>query len=156
MKTDMKIWVIPLLAGVLFTGCVQEELDWTIRDILDKPELYLGKNITIVGEYRGWESNCTQTGPPVTRSDWQIKDETGCIYVTGMLPGLDPYQDVGVRIEVAGTIKVNDVGVAYIEALEIKILSGNETTEPQVNKTGTIAGMFTEPKENITPPNLPD
>jgi len=53
-----------------------------IRDIKVNPEAYEGKIVTIVGENLGW--NCTGCGygPPVTRSDWCIEDETGCIYVT--------------------------------------------------------------------------
>lgn len=151
MKIDTKIWLIPVFIGILFSGCIQEELEWTVKDILDRPELYQGRNITIEGEYRGWETGCAPTGPPATRNDWQIKDETGCIYVTGIFPELDPYHDIGTRIEVTGMIKVGGVETPYIEALEIKILSGNETTEP-----GGIVDIFTEPDKDIIPPNLPD
>ena len=66
------------------------------------------------GEYRGWEPG--YGSPPVTRSDWVLKDETGGIYVTSKVsPGLDPTKDIGKRITVSGLVRVKD-GQAYIEA----------------------------------------
>ena len=54
--------------------------------------------------------------PPVTRSDWVLKDETGSIYVTGKVsPGLDPVEDIGEKITVYGIVRLKD-NQAYIEA----------------------------------------
>ncbi len=148
--------IFTILLGIaLFSGCIQEELEWTIEDMLEKPELYRGKNITLDGEYMGWETGCASTGPPVTRNDWQIRDETGCMYVTGVFPELDPYQDIGTGVRVTGTIRMNDASIPYIMALNVEILGGNETTQPDGNETGSIGDIFTEPKEEIKPPSLP-
>jgi len=148
--------IFTILLGIaLFSCCIQEELKWTIGDILERPESYGGKNITIEGEYMGWETGCAPTGPPVTRSDWQIKDETGCIYVTNIFLELDPYQDIGTRVKVTGTIRVSDVDIPYIKALKVEIPVGNETPQSEDNETEGIEDIFTEPEEEITPPSLP-
>ena len=89
----------------------------TIADITSNPTKYEGKTVTVSGEYRGWESG--HGSPPVTRSDWVIKDGTGAIYVTGKAaPGLDPTEDRGKGITVYGVVKVKGEQ-AYIEAEKI-------------------------------------
>ena len=86
----------------------------TIADIASDPAGYEGKAVTLSGEYRGWEPG--YGSPPVTRSDWVLRDETGGIYVTGKVsPGLDPVKDRGEMITVHGVVRVKD-GQAYIEA----------------------------------------
>jgi len=110
-----------LLAPI--TGCAsgepvtgREEL--TIADIISEPAEYEGKTVTVSGEYRGWEAG--HGSPPVTRSDWVVKDNTGSIYVTGKVsPGLDPYDDRGKQITVSGIVRVKD-GQAYIEAETVR------------------------------------
>ena len=94
---------------------VEEQVN--IGKITSNPTEYEGKTVTVSGEYRGWESG--YGSPPVTRSDWIVKDETGSIYVTGRVsPGLDPSEDIGKKITVSGVVKVKD-GQAYIEAEKI-------------------------------------
>ena len=108
---------------VSFTACaVGEQITGgeqvTIADVTSNPTEYEGKAVTISGEYRGWEPG--HGSPPVTRSDWILKDGTGVIYVTGKVsPGLDPVDDRGKKITVHGTVRVKD-NQAYIEA---KIIS---------------------------------
>lgn len=90
----------------------------TIADITSNPAEYEGETVTLSGEYRGWESG--HGSPPVTRSDWVLKDETGAIYVTGRVsPGLDPVEDRGKKITVYGMVRVKD-GQAYIEGEVIR------------------------------------
>ncbi|MFC2022363.1 hypothetical protein ACFLTR_04060 [Chloroflexota bacterium] len=90
----------------------------SIAVITSNPTGYEGKTVTLSGEYRGWEAG--HGSPPVTRSDWILKDETGAIYVTGKVsPGLDPVEDRGKKITVYGVAKVKD-NQAYIEAEEIR------------------------------------
>jgi len=136
----IKLTFLFIAISIFFLGCVQEDseelenLKWTIEDILKRPELYEGKNITIKGTYRGWETNCSEVGPPVTRGDWQLDDESGCIYVTGLFPNLDPYDDVGVKLRVEGVIRLNKMKIPYIEAIGIEILEEN-LTEIDENET---------------------
>ena len=85
-----------------------------IAEITSNPAEYEGKAVTVSGEYRGWEAG--YGSPPVTRSDWILRDETGAIYVTGKAPpGLDPVEDRGKELTVYGVIRVKD-DQAYIEA----------------------------------------
>jgi len=90
----------------------------TIGAILTDPTAHADQSMTISGEYRGWEGG--YGSPPVTRSDWVIKDATGGIYVTGQSPaGLDPVADRGKSVTVTGTIRVKN-GKPYIEAILAK------------------------------------
>ena len=95
-------------------------LNTTISAIIKDPEAYIEKDIAIIGEYRGWQSE-EGYGPPVTRSDWVIRDESGEIYVTGKLPGLDPVEDIGKKIKVKGVVKIGKNSRPYIEARELVI-----------------------------------
>jgi len=86
----------------------------SIANIISNPAEYEGKTVTLAGEYRGWEPG--YGSPPVTRSDWILKDETGGIYITGRVsPGLDPVEDIGKKVTVYGVVRVKD-NQAYIEA----------------------------------------
>ncbi|MFC1937725.1 CARDB domain-containing protein [Chloroflexota bacterium] len=83
-----------------------------VADIWANPETYIGQEVTVSGEYRGWEAG--HGSPPVTRSDWAIQDETGSIYVTGDSLGLKYPDDVGKLITVKGIVGLNN-GEPYIE-----------------------------------------
>ncbi len=102
-----------------FTACatgeqIKEEERASIANITSNPTIYEGKTVTLSGEYRGWEAG--HGSPPVTRSDWVLKDETGSIYVAGKVsPGLDPAKDIGKKLTVDGIVRVKD-SQAYIEA----------------------------------------
>jgi hypothetical protein len=63
-------------------------------------------------------------GPPVTRSDWVIADQSGAIYVTGPLPeGLDPASPevVWSLIRLQATIESNQDQV-YLKAQSVEPL----------------------------------
>lgn len=92
--------------------------DVTINEIKTNPANYDGKMVTIKGEYRGWQAEDGQ-GPPITRSDWVIRDGTGWIYVTGEYPKLDPYEDIGHKVIVMGVVRIKN-SKAYIEADDVK------------------------------------
>jgi hypothetical protein len=83
--------------------------------------------VTVVGYYRGWALlHETETGPPVTRSDWVIKDASGAIYVSALsnakVSGLDPAsrEDVDTILKVVGTVHVSTKGQPYIEAENVE------------------------------------
>ncbi len=108
-----------LLLLVPIMGCASGEPvtgreEISIADITSEPMEYEGEAVIVSGEYRGWEAG--HGSPPVTRSDWVVKDGTGSIYVTGKVPSeFDPYDDRGKQITVRGIVRVKD-GQAYIEA----------------------------------------
>jgi len=126
----MRIAVIYLLA-VLLMGCISNNtysnhsnsnLDIAnintikISEIKNNIDIYKGKLVKIEGIYMGWQGS---EPPPVTRSDWVIRDETGEIYITGMIPNLDPCKDIGKNITVIGWIEVTEKGKIYIRAVNI-------------------------------------
>ena len=83
------------------------------------PDFYKDQKVIIDGEFWGW--NCSELGgPPVTRSDWCIRDWTGSIYVTGMPPALDFSEDLGKRVSVTGMVKITESGEIYIEASSVE------------------------------------
>ena len=98
-----------------------------LGSVLAEPMSFVGQNITVVGYYRGWdllhEANVT---PPVSRSDWVIRDKTGAIYISAnseaVVPdGLDPgsLDETDVILEVTGVVRVTETGQPYIEATSI-------------------------------------
>ena len=91
----------------------------TIGSIVSNVDTALGQMVQISGTFLGWRPDpyapaCKQ-GPPVTRSDWAISDQTGCIFVTGR-SGLDPTDDYGKNITVSGIVRKTERGQPYIEA----------------------------------------
>lgn len=99
-----------------------------IGSIIAEPMAFEGKDVTIVGYYRGWDLlQEANIGPPVTRSDWVIKDSTGAIYVSasseakvpeGLRP--DSMQDTTIILEVRGIVRVTRDGQPYVEAISIE------------------------------------
>ena len=91
-----------------------------IADIRANPKMYEDKVVTIEGTYQGWSSGYPGV-PPISRSDWLMKDDTGWIYVTGKRPALDPLEDVVTKIVVTGIVRSSEAGEAYIVAERIEI-----------------------------------
>jgi hypothetical protein len=110
------------------------ELTQIVASIIAEPSAFEGENITVIGYYRGWDLlHEADMGPPVTRSDWVIKDSTGAIYVSAnsqakVPDGLSPdsLQDIAVILKVMGTVRVTEDGQAYTEATSIERLSQNK------------------------------
>jgi hypothetical protein len=103
------------------------QLTQIVGSIIADPQSFEGQDITIVGYYRGWDLlHKTNVAPPVTRSDWVVKDATGAIYVSAASPatvpeGLRPssLEDTGIILEVRGVIHITEQGQPYIEATSI-------------------------------------
>lgn len=104
------------------------ELTEIISSIIAEPFAFEGEDITIVGYYRGWDLlHEANIPPPVTRSDWIIKDSTGAIYVSAhseakVPEGLSPdwLQDTEIVVRVNGIVRVNEEEQAYMEAKSIE------------------------------------
>jgi hypothetical protein len=89
-----------------------------IGDIWEQPHQYEGREVLVQGSYLGWRGQVAH--PQITRSDWALQDETGSIYITGKsAKGLDPAQDIGRRLEVLGTVELNEKSVPYIRAEKV-------------------------------------
>jgi len=102
-----------------------------VGSIIMAPFHFEGRNITVIGYYRGWDLwHEVGMGPPVTRSDWVIKDSTGAIYISASseaeVPeglGPDSLDDTGIMLKVRGVVRVSEQGQPYIEAKSIERLS---------------------------------
>lgn len=92
-----------------------------IRDLMNTPGRWLGTQLVLEGRDAGWkpDPDCPlcMGGPPVTRSDWVLHDDTGCIYVTGARV---PPHARGQRLLVEGVIRRGRSGQIYIEARQVR------------------------------------
>jgi hypothetical protein len=97
-----------------------------VATILSQPDSYLGQQVEIVGYFRGWNLLKEVKGSsPVTRSDWVIADQSGAIYVTGIIPpNLDPasLQDMDKLVRLVATVGQNQNGV-YLQAVSVEVIS---------------------------------
>ena len=91
----------------------------------DMPNIRVGENIVVEGEFWGWnatKANCRNeiSSPPVSRSDWIFKLSNGyCIYVSGSVPaGVNKLSPAGERVKIFGTIRQTSSGQMYIEISE--------------------------------------
>lgn len=99
-----------------------------IGSIIAEPFAFEERHVSIIGYYRGWDLlQEANTAPPVTRSDWVIKDSTGAIYINAnseaQFPeGLHPssLQDTNIILEVKGIVRVTKLGQPYIDATSIE------------------------------------
>ncbi len=96
-----------------------------ISDILNNPEKYDGKLVTIEG-CLGWRG--PSTGALLTRSDWGIEDETGATYVSGVYLPLDTFKDVGASLIVSGIVVRMPKG-PVIKAKIVTIISASNSSE---------------------------
>jgi hypothetical protein len=101
-----------------------------IASILAEPSKYAEAGVVIRGYYRGWdllhEANIT---PPVTRSDWVIKDSTEAIYVSAGVDSKVPENlnpgsigDTQTALEVTGIVHINSEGLPYIQATKLSVI----------------------------------
>ncbi|PLY07128.1 MAG: hypothetical protein C0624_03835 [Desulfuromonas sp.] len=89
----------------------------TIRQLTDPAQVQLNQPVTIRGAFKGWSGNC-QGGPPVSRSDWMLEDDSGCIYVHVAPPrGHDPLKPNGETLIVPGILKQSSEGTIYLDNL---------------------------------------
>lgn len=91
-----------------------------IRDLINNPDRWVGTQVFLAGRNAGWQPdpNCPNCagGPPVTRSDWVLRDDTGCIYVTGIWATANTR---GQEVLVEGTLRRGRRGQIYIEAKQV-------------------------------------
>lgn len=85
-----------------------------IQDLLQNPARYEDRRVTLPCVFKGWKGSC-RSAPPISRSDWMVEDETGCLYVHGPLPyGLDPLHPREKKLVLTGVIKRGPSGQSYL------------------------------------------
>jgi len=105
-----------------------------IEQLTNNPPDWVNKKVTVTGEYTGWRPSpfdpATSHGPPVTRSDWTIHDNTGSIYCAARsIPdssplSLRPYEDWGRRVQVTGVVQLAEHGFPYLDPMAITAITG--------------------------------
>jgi hypothetical protein len=108
-------------------------LQVSLSNLLNDPELYVGKTINLEAEFYGWAGGLTACPPPLTRSDWLIGGDGGYLYVTGPFPpGLSPWEtlDYGERVSLSGTVRIKrdtpDLVCPYIELQSVEVMEDQE------------------------------
>ncbi len=99
-----------------------------VKDILANPDEFEGRSVTLVGYYRGWDLlGEAGSGPPVTRSDWVLRDDSGAIYVQASLAvegdiTLNPgsMAETDRVLQVTGVVRVTAERQPYIEPQRIE------------------------------------
>jgi hypothetical protein len=95
----------------------------TIKDILTGSVKFNSPEVMVKGIFKGWKGKCPSSSM-ITRSDWVLEDDTGCIYITGRIPNfLSPAQPKGERVLVKGRVITTDKGTPVIKASRITLLS---------------------------------
>jgi len=110
----------------------RQPVEATIGAIVKAPNDYAGKPVRLRGEYLGWRGSglekATSQGPPVTRSDWLLRDATGEIYcAAGQVQtdvSLRPMTSRGRRIEVVGTVQIAQRDFPYLQTQSIAAVTG--------------------------------
>jgi iron complex transport system substrate-binding protein len=140
-----------------FTTFPQNTLTSVVLSIITNPESYKGQRVTIIGYYRGWDLlHETGVGPPVTLSDWVIKDASGAIYVSAQSKGewigrqLDHASRDGIDtiLKLTGIIRVSAEGRAYIDAERIEV-------QPHLDNTQAPLSFIDDTGQTIKLPGVP-
>jgi hypothetical protein len=87
----------------------------TIKQVIENASRMNDQQVELTGAFSGWKG-CPASSM-ITRSDWVLEDESGCIYVSGVIPGgVSPTSPQGERIQIKGRIIVDKNGKASIKA----------------------------------------
>ncbi len=120
--------ILTILMLSLIGGCNHQGLNANpkIADIINHPLTYQGKTVTIECKYGGWTYGADiavcDKGPQVTKSDFCVYDETGCIYTGPNAEILNHEADInaasnkgiGTGLTIKGKVKLSSKGVPYI------------------------------------------
>lgn len=112
------------------TTCLENQPDFSnfVKDILEKPQFYSGKRVSLIGYFRGWDLlKEAHASSPVTRSDWVIRDQCGAIYVQakeGFLPTMNPgdKNNIFKIVRLKGIVRVTGNGQPYIEPEGVELI----------------------------------
>jgi hypothetical protein len=130
--------------------------DW-VGVILEAPREFDGRTFDIVGYYRGANLFGEAGGnPPVTRSDWVIADDTGAIYVTGILPqGLDPSarSDAWSIVHVTARVVYVRLGTSHLQAQRVEVLARSAPT-PTPTMTFSASATITSTRTATAAPSI--
>ena len=94
----------------------------TIKQVIENASRMNEQQVELTGAFRGW-TGCPASSM-ITRSDWVLEDESGCIYVSGVMPeGVSLTKPQGERIQIKGRVIADKNGKAAIKADHLVRLS---------------------------------
>jgi hypothetical protein len=121
IKTTVTLLVC-LMGSAYVAGAKTVTTFLHLHELLQSPNTYVGKTVTIEGAYKGWRGSCKTSGQP-TRSDWLIVDDSDCVYVTGLKPhGPSPALPGDEKLRVTGKLMNTPTGKPYFQATDITVL----------------------------------
>ena len=86
----------------------------TIKQVIENASRMNEQQVELTGVFRGWKG-CPSSAM-ITRSDWVLEDESGCIYVSGIMPeGVSPTNAQGEQVRVRGRVVVDAKGKPTIK-----------------------------------------
>ncbi|RUM47690.1 MAG: hypothetical protein DSY37_01760, partial [Hyperthermus sp.] len=101
----------------------------SIAEILRDPAKYAGRSVVVEGVFMGWKASSAGP-PPVTRSDWVLRQDGYEIYVAATKPGTmpgDPVKDAGrLIVRVTAVVKISPKRVPYLDPIEVQVVGGIE------------------------------
>lgn len=87
----------------------------TIKQVIENASRMNDQQVELTGSFRGWKG-CPASSM-LTRSDWVLEDESGCIYVSGVMPeGVSPTNAQGEHIRIKGRVILDAKGKPAIRA----------------------------------------
>jgi putative hemolysin len=99
-----------------------------VGKIINQPNDYIGQEVSITGYFRGWDL-LGETGysPPVTRSDWVIKDGSGAIYIAAEEGAEIPFnpsskEDTTKILRVVGVVTLSDAGKPFLSLKSTEVI----------------------------------
>ena len=133
-RSVFAVWLSATLAVPLLLAQAGSALTSVVKNIPDK--IGEGKEVTIVGYYRGWDLlREVNQAPPVTRSDWVIADKSGAIYVQANNVKIKGQDERGIKelnpnqkgstnhiLRVTGFVRITSKKQPYIEPSIIELL----------------------------------
>lgn len=103
----------------------------SVAEICREPSRYVGQTLVLEGVFQGFRvAECrfpdVARSRGLTRSDWLIRTDEDCLYVTGGAPQavdlLDP-ELLGRRLELTARLARDDAGKLYLELVEALVLA---------------------------------
>ncbi len=122
-------------------------LTHVLGPVLEKPGDWVGRYIRVVGYYEGWDLfGSAGTSPPVSRSDWVIRDDSGALYVGGGNPvddlDVSPSEKVeGVLLSLFAEVRMTEGGQPYLWVLSGSRVGPVGEAWLEYERSGGIAGF---------------
>ncbi len=98
---------------IFVAGCTTSSIEKStlsgapsISEIYENPAVFDGRVVEVSGRFMGW-TGCRAPTQMATRSDWTLRDDETCIYVSGGFPkGLRPRnkKDMGREIRIKALV----------------------------------------------------